>query len=291
MASKHVQTCSVTPSPQRQRPPNSRHSSGRSTLRSAEEQLRDIREGDTSWQLDSLSRSRTLTASEPVLPNGNASDDKVGDTSELVVDRVETVRVYLHHVRKTDTLPLILLAYEISATVLKKANRLWATDSIQNRRKLYLPIAECGVKAELCLPPQSNQPSYDRVRDVTMGTATHGDHGEWPPRLKEQPPEEDSGEWVLIPGIGLTQIISLPAHKLSYFPTTRRNTMERSTSMPSLDSLVVEDRCVRDSMDSVASRSSIGSLVEDGVGRVVRFWHDNQGRKKWAKIGSDLIEM
>jgi hypothetical protein len=44
-------------------------------------------------------------------------------------------------------------------------------------------------------------------------------------------------------------------------------------------------------MDSVASRSSIGSMVEDGVGRVVRFWHDNQGRKKWAKIGNDLIEL
>jgi hypothetical protein len=211
-----------------------------------------------------------------------------------------TVRVYLHHVRKTDTMPLILLAYEISAAVLKKANRLWATDSIQSREKLYLPVHECGVKAQSCpSPPRSN---IMFKKDTQIGlderTNAHGDNGEWPPRLRDQEHSQDhdfeddtQGEWVTIPGIGHIQIISLPAHRLSYFPTQRRGTMERSTSLPTLDSLVAQDKAARDSIDSVVSRSSIGSLVEDGVGKIVRFWHDNQGKKKWAKIGKDLIEL
>ena len=41
--------------------------------------------------------------------------------------------------------------------------------------------------------------------------------------------------------------------------------MERSTSLPTLHSPVAQDKAARDSMDSVVSRSSIGSLVEDGA--------------------------
>jgi hypothetical protein len=292
MASKHIrphsQSPSVTLSPGKSRPPHPRHNSGRSILRSAEEQLRDIRDGDTSWQLNGNKIHHSVAPPKLVLPNENGRDN----TPDRVVGRGETVRVYLHHIRRTDTLPMMLLAYEISATVLKKANRLWATDSIQSRRKLYLPVEECGVKAETCpAPPKPNEAPNTSIPDDANRVKEHGHNGEWPPRLLEHPPTEDSEDWVMIPGIGPTQIISLPAHKLSYFPTPQRNAMERSISMPTLDTLVAEDATPRDSMDSIASRSSIGSLVEDGFGRVVRFWHDNQGRKKWAKIGNDLIEM
>jgi hypothetical protein len=287
----HSQPPSVPSSPGKSRPPYPRHSSGRSTLRSAEEQLRDIREGDTSWQLNGKSPRRSTTPPKLVLPNGDGRDT----TPDRGIGRGETVRVYLHNTQKTDTLPMILLAYEISATVLKKANRLWATDSIQSRRKLYLPVEECGIKAEPCAAPrkpaQPSEVSNTTIDDDAHRSKEHGDCGDWPPRLQGYPPTEEPEEWVTIPGIGPIQIVSLAAHKLSYFPTPRRNTMERSTSLPTLDTIVAEDATPRDSMDSVGSRSSIGSLVEDGFGRVVRFWHDNQGRKKWAKIGGDLIEM
>jgi hypothetical protein len=275
-------------SPRYTRPLNSRHDSSRSTLRSAEEQLRNIREGDTSWQLNHV----PVPSDVPV--RDKASSPNKVDVSPANHGTPEpTVCVYLHHVRKTDTMPLILLAYEISATVLKKANRMWATDSIQSRKKLYLPVDECRVKSEPCSRPQTPNESH---HDNTERVEVHGANGDWPPRLPEEtppPPEEvvEAETWVNIPAIGPIQIISLPAHKLSYFPTQQRNGMERSTSLPTLDSLVAEDKAPRDSMDSVASRSSIGSMVEDGVGRVVRFWHDNQGRKKWAKIGKDLIEL
>jgi len=196
-------------------------------------------------------------------------------------------------------MPLILLAYEISSSDLKKANRLWAADSIQTRERLFLPVDKCGVKAAYCSPPPKPKrtTSNDTPLDLVPTSRDHGQHGDWPPRLSDKsvflpPMDEDvAEEWVMIPGIGPVQIVSLPAQKLSYFPTSQRKAMERSTSLPGLDSLLAQERTQRNSMDSVVSRSSIGSLVEDGVGRIVRFWHDNQGRKKWAKIGRDSIEL
>jgi LysM repeat protein len=284
---------SVPSSPSLRRPSFDRHNSGRSGLRSAEEQLRDIKEGDTSWQLSSSNSlhplREPLAGTERRAQNGNR--DSASESSKI--------RVYLHNVRKTDTLPLILLAYEISVAALKKANRLWSTDSIQSRKQLYLPVDECSINPESTSSPKDKSPEINEVRFADQGISNGlklGDDGEWPPRLKEATSRSESEgdeteEWVTIPGIGATQIISISAHKLSYFPTARRNTMERSTSLPTLESLVLQDKQPRDSMDSVASRSSIGSLVEDGVGKIIRYWHDNQGRKRWAKIGKDLIEL
>jgi hypothetical protein len=216
--------------------------------------------------------------------------------------------VYVHIVRKTDTMPLILLAYGISATALKKANRLWANDSIQIRNELYLPVDQCDVHPQPCSRPGTPQVSSNSTHaangTVHQDTIIHEDeNGEWPPLLEITPdypgergePErvekEEAEEWVMIPEIGPVRIISLQADKLSYFPGHKRTRMERASSLPGLDSLVAEERPPRDSMDSVVSVSSIGSLVEEGVGRIVRFWHDNHGRRQWARIAKDLIEL
>ena len=282
---------SAPSSPPQRRPSLTRHTSGRSGLRSAEEQLRDIREGNITWQSPSPNRPVKYSDSSSPNVNPNSNEEHSGEG--------DRVRVYLHNVRKTDTMPLILLAYEISAPVLKKSNRLWATDSIQTRKRLYLPVDECSIKPQPCPSPSSErtEPTTNQFHDrLTPDGVVHGENGEWPTRLNDQSATShdealEAEEWVSIPRVGPTRIISIPAHKLSYFPTQRRNTMERSTSLPTLDSLVLQDRAPRDSMDSIASRSSIGSLVEDGVGRIIRYWHDNQGRKKWAKIGQDLIEL
>jgi hypothetical protein len=286
---------SATPHPTR--PPAQRLNSGKSTLRSAEEQLRDIRQGDTSWQRTNSPLPFDSPRSRQ--SNSSSSVDKLDEGDDRAT-REPQIRVYLHHVQKTDTMPLILLAYEISASVLKKSNRLWAADSIQSREKLYLPVDECGVIPVPCSPPLKPKDTLlNGVQaDLDKASKAQGENGEWPPRLPNQsmpqrPPAaaEAPGEWVMIPGIGPIQIVSLSAQKLSYFPRPHQTAMERSSSLPSLDSLVGQDKAPRDSMDSVVSRSSIGSLVEDGVGRIIRFWHDNQGRKKWAKIGRDSIEL
>src|SRR5208282_6060814 len=243
---------SLSSTPTQSRPAPSRLNFRRSTLLSAEEQLRYLKEGDTSWQRQ---RTDVVTGSSNSRPSSSSSTVRTlnGDDRDAKGER--TVRVYLHHVRKTDTLPLILLAYEISAVSLRKANRLWATDSIQSREKLHLPVDECAVKPERCTSPlQTNGPLHENGDvDIDQLSKAHGENGEWPPRLhdpgtlSQDDNENIESEWVKIPGVGSVQIISLPAHKLSYFPTQQRNAMERSTSLPTLDSLVAEDKAARDS--------------------------------------------
>ena len=103
---------SLPSTPTQSRPAPSRLNSRRSTLLSAEEQLRYLKEGDTSWQRQ---RTDVVTGSSNSRPSSSSSTVRTlnGDDRDAKGER--TVRVYLHHVRKTDTLPLILLAYEISA--------------------------------------------------------------------------------------------------------------------------------------------------------------------------------
>ena len=209
------------------------------------------------------------------------------------------VRVYLHHVRKMDTLPLILLAYHISSPVLRKANRLWDTDSIQTRDILHLPVDECHITPETCPPPIQNSGPTKKAQhreDQRMQVDSYNEasifdvHEQTVDMIAENNGVTDE-EWVIIAGIGQVKIIALPAHNLSYFPS-KQTPIERAMSQPTLDALVQSDKSVpRDSLESSISRSSLGSLVEDGVMRVVRFWRDTQGKQKWAKIGKDIIEL
>jgi LysM repeat protein len=304
MSARHAAPLLKTPSPAStpaKSPPPSRPKTNtrRSTLKSADEQLRAIKAGDTSWQLRSDANATPERTPEQSRPSTSSSTIRSVGTRTPDEESRPRVRVYLHHVRKTDTLPLIVLAYQISAPVLKKANRLWATDSIQTRDVLYLPVEECGITPEKCEAPIRENTAKAREReDERIRVDSHNEGSIFdgpvsnPGTIKyrgEIVNEEE--EWVMIPGIGQVEIIRLPAHKLSYFPT-KKVPMERTTSLPTLDALVQADKALpRDSMDSNVSRSSLGSLVEDGVGRVVRFWQDNQGKRKWANIGKDLIEL
>jgi hypothetical protein len=306
MVSRHGQSTLPTVPPsssqalssQQSRPSYQRHNSGRSALRSAEQQLRDIREGDTSWQRTHL--GLFYGSPSPRKSISSSTADTLHDQTDHP-KKEPTVRVYLHHVRKTDTLPLILLAYELSAPTLRKANRLWPTDSIQSRKKLYLPVEECGIEPEPCLPAPKpcDSPNDTEPMDIKDRHRSYREQKEWPPRPVDQPVhlQDKDGqegvleEWVMVPAIGPTQIISLPAHKLSHFPSQQHNSVDLSASLPTLDALCTEDQVPRDSMDSVISRSSLGRLVEDGVARIVRVWHETQGKKKWAQIGKDLIEL
>jgi LysM repeat protein len=63
--------------------------------------------------------------------------------------------VYLHEVRKEDTLAGIALRYNINANALRKANRMWPNDTVQTRQTLTLPVDACGVKGRPVKGPQS----------------------------------------------------------------------------------------------------------------------------------------
>src|SRR5438552_182484 len=115
MASSHTSSRFNTFRPSSSLPSSQRRTvlriqSGQSTtLRSAEEQLRNLREGDTSWQR--LYKPESPSSCPPSLSSIVGINGNDGAKNE------RTVRVFLH-VAKTDTMPLILLVYEISAPVL-----------------------------------------------------------------------------------------------------------------------------------------------------------------------------
>ena len=304
MPSRHdplvLRTTSPSQTASKATPDRPQTNARRSTLKSAEEQLRALKAGDTSWQQRNyVYRLEDTTAESP--PSSSSSTVRSVNGELWTTGKAErSVRVYLHHVRKTDTLPLILLAYQISAPVLRKANRLWATDSVQTRDILHLPVEECNITPETCPPPIRNRASLKKAWDregerIQVDPCNEASIFDVPEQTLDTKVENDSvtdeEEWVIIPGVGQVEIIALPAHSLSYFPT-KQAPMERTTPLPTLDALVQSDKSVpRDSLDSGISRSSLGSLVEDGVTRVVRFWQGNQGKRKWAKIGKDLIEL
>ncbi|KAJ1658782.1 hypothetical protein IWQ61_002027 [Dispira simplex] len=67
-------------------------------------------------------------------------------TSEPTLAQAVSIRVIVHSVQKTDTLAGICLKYGIKPAALRKANKLWATDSIHLRDQLYIPVHQCDSR-------------------------------------------------------------------------------------------------------------------------------------------------
>ncbi|KAK5167194.1 uncharacterized protein LTR77_007925 [Saxophila tyrrhenica] len=67
--------------------------------------------------------------------------------------------VYVHHVKKDDTLAGITIKYNCSANVIRKANRMWPNDTVQSRQTIVLPVDACGVKGKPVAAPDA--PSTD----------------------------------------------------------------------------------------------------------------------------------
>ncbi|KAF1819584.1 carbohydrate-binding module family 50 protein [Dissoconium aciculare CBS 342.82] len=80
--------------------------------------------------------------------------------------------VYLHDVRKEDTLAGIALRYNIHANALRKANRMWPNDTVQTRQHLILPVDACGVKGRPVRGPDSRK---DELEVDLLGSADSED--------------------------------------------------------------------------------------------------------------------
>ncbi|KAF7198429.1 hypothetical protein HII31_00168 [Pseudocercospora fuligena] len=166
--------------------------------------------------------------------------------------------VYLHPVKKDDTLAGITIRYNVSANVLRKANRMWPNDTPQARKVLILPVDACAVKgkpvsdAELDLlgsesealstlqaeeVPTPTATTYQQNgikgqnRDRTNSTSTHTSTSAAASTIETEPNwQHDS--WVLLPGNkDPTEIARLPRRALGYFPPARR----KSNSYSDLD--------------------------------------------------------
>ncbi|GAB7331514.1 hypothetical protein MBLNU13_g02911t1 [Cladosporium sp. NU13] len=170
--------------------------------------------------------------------------------------------VYLHHVRKEDTLAGITIRYNCSANTLRKANRMWPNDTVQRRAVLILPVDACGVKgkplseleamdllgdekdalsagkAEEVETPKALAPTTngnDLMRNRTNSASTNTSHNRSSLAAGssvegEQPWHHDS--WILFPGASKpTEIARLSRNTLGYFPPARR----KSASYSDLD--------------------------------------------------------
>jgi LysM repeat protein len=181
--------------------------------------------------------------------------------------------VYVHHVKKDDTLAGITIKYNCAAAVVRKANRMWPNDTVQIRQSIVLPVDACGVKGkpvagpeptsavdllgagggqdeiaaeEVETPKATSTPSLpngdsaidtlSRNRGLSLSTNTTSLAGD-PNAAGEPPWTHDS--WVLLPNsTNPTEIARLSRRALGYFPPARRKSLSFSdldTPSTSLD--------------------------------------------------------
>ena len=175
--------------------------------------------------------------------------------------------VYIHHVKKDDTLAGITIKYNCSANVLRKANRMWPNDTVQVRQIIVLPVDACGVKgkpvpdpealdllsaesesdalsagqAEEVPPPSPSLPNGDNTtRDRTSSLSTTStSRRAFSSIAPDTATPWHHSSWVLLPHTPHpTEIARLPRQALGYFPPARRksNTLStRTTPSTSLD--------------------------------------------------------
>lgn len=168
--------------------------------------------------------------------------------------------VYLHHVRKYDTLAGITIRYNCAANIIRKANRMWPNDTVQSRQTLILPVDACGVKgkpipdvqaldllssegedlsagqAEEVLtpkPPLTNGIGAAHARTASTSTNTsRRASSSVAASSSETEPQWHHDSWTLLPSNTMpTEIARLSRRALGYFPPARR----KSNSYSDLD--------------------------------------------------------
>lgn len=205
---------------------------------------------------DSLGRIKRRTSNED--RGGIACSAPPGDHER------RDALVYLHHVRKEDTLAGITIRYNCSAMALRKANRMWPNDTVQSRPVLILPVDACGVKGkpvseleamdllgdekdalsagkaeEVATPTapapvstaNGNDPMRNRTNSASTNTSNQRSFSAGLSSSEPEPPwHHDS--WIIFPGASTpTEIARLSRNTLGYFPPARR----KSASYSDLD--------------------------------------------------------
>lgn len=190
------------------------------------------------------------------------SDDRTAASAPPGEGDDRDALAYIHHVQKSDTLAGITIRYNISANMLRKANRMWPNDSVQMRKTLFLPVDACGVKGkpataseldlmgsesealstlhaeEVPTPTAANQTSdglsynsFNHGRDRTNSASTHTSASAVSASANGGA-EWQHDSWVLLPNsTAPVQIARLPRRMLGYFPPARR----KSNSYSDLD--------------------------------------------------------
>lgn len=151
--------------------------------------------------------------------------------SNIVVSSNETkIRVYLHPVKPDDTLAGIQLLYNVPDNVLRKANRLWPSDTIKMVNALFIPVDECTISPSPLQNQEENCPRLDISHRYKI----------------------DFEQYVSVPRVGPVAIIQIYPFLLNYFP---KDPISSTKSQLSRDM----NPTPRDSMESNDSNASYTS--------------------------------
>ncbi|KAI1007751.1 hypothetical protein K3495_g481 [Podosphaera aphanis] len=166
--------------------------------------------------VDSAGNYKRRTSIEETRPSGQEEDDHT--------------LVYVYHVQPEDTLQGVVLKFHSKMDVFKKANRLWAGDSIQVRKRVYLPVDSCAIKgrpcpappdismeADLIAPPSNSEKSlFSKANDLSIETSIE--------RASDDDTPWTHVRWVLLDSLPSKpiEIIRISRKTLNYFPPRRR---------------------------------------------------------------------
>ncbi|KAJ3886133.1 peptidoglycan-binding LysM domain protein [Lentinula edodes] len=133
----------------------------------------------------------------PSFPNDEeaSGQDKTSSNEKVVI---------VHEVSPRDSLAGVALKYRINLTELRRANHLWASDSIHLRNVLYIPLEKTS------LPPPTAIPSFASSSDEPTSFHSH----------KSTVPE--NGQSPMAATISSSAIRRIPASELSFFPPPSR---------------------------------------------------------------------
>ncbi|EKM80613.1 hypothetical protein AGABI1DRAFT_126670 [Agaricus bisporus var. burnettii JB137-S8] len=183
------------------------------------------RHGRSRTDSNSIRRYHPLTNTRNDLPNstevtrphltrtvnqadGDTGADANGSENGDVEVRKEMERdVLVHHVMPKDSLPGVSLKYDISLADLRRANHLWASDSIHLRKVLYIPVDKSSKARELI-----HEMKLKAAPLVELST---------PSPMSTSDASEDDGEQPLplgnatFDGWGIQRI---PISRMSFFP-------------------------------------------------------------------------
>lgn len=207
----------------------------------------------------------------------------------LDADDVERTEVYMHKVVKSDTLPKIILQYQIDSAILRRANRIWANDSIQFRDQLLLPVAACNITPrelradEICGHELGTKLIDDTTENSTPQTSDQVQKGS----VKSNKAGEVIRRVVIV-GIGVVDVVKVHASSLSYFPpSTHKEARRPSTSSDTPESSSTKIGRSRDSFETL--RDGTGKALSTAYNGTTNLIRKIRERKN-NSTGINLIE-
>ena len=187
--------------------------------------------------LQAKKREALLMADEGENKDMNGKYKRRDSNAYIRDDEVdEDALVYIHKIKREDTLAGVMLKYGCQPDVFRKVNRFWPNDNIQTRKHVFLPAEACSVRGKRVEQPdllstsmqdlkiENKGPSRSQSDTFTGEIATSPAQSavsRMTSNVEEHGFKHDC--WVSIPSFPEPiEILRIPQRSLGYFPRARR---------------------------------------------------------------------